>query len=161
MARSRIGRTGKRKTIGDVLADLVKRRSSSMPTDCWIYTGYIDKDGYGSVMMNRKVYRVHCAVYEHFRGVIPEGLEIDHLCRNRACANPDHLEPVTRRINQLRGETFSALNSLKTYCPKGHSYSGENLYVDPKGGRRCITCGREDFKRYYQKAKSLGTWRQK
>lgn len=79
--------------------------------------------------------------HELHKGPIPEGLVIDHLCRNRGCVNPDHLEAVTQRENILRGEGLAAANARKTHCPKGHPYSGENLYVVPSSGRRqCRIC---------------------
>ena len=84
----------------------------------------------------------HRYAYEELVGPIPEGLQLDHLCRNRSCVNPDHLEPVTCRENLRRGETLNAANLAKTHCPAGHPYAGENLSITAKGFRECIECGR-------------------
>jgi hypothetical protein len=80
--------------------------------------------------------------YEYHVGPIPSGLDLDHLCRNRACVNPEHLEPVTRRVNILRGESPAAKHAVKTHCPAGHEYVGQNLYVSPSGKRECRECKR-------------------
>lgn len=86
----------------------------------------------------------HRFAYELIRGKIPEGLDIDHLCRNRQCVNPEHMEPVTPRENTIRGDTIPAHNLKKTHCPKGHPLSGDNLVKSPSiiklGYRWCKTC---------------------
>lgn len=102
---------------------------------CWIWTASIDGKGYGQIAYNGKPHRAHRISYEIFKGVIPAGLDLDHLCRNRLCVNPEHLEPATRSENLLRGILH---NSLKTACPRGHKYD----YTDNKGRRRCRTCTR-------------------
>ena len=89
---------------------------------------------------------VHRVAYEAAVGPIPEGLQLDHLCRNTLCTNPAHLEPVTCRENLLRGNTLQAANAAKTHCPYGHPYAGENLRVRrlKSGGlgRSCRECAR-------------------
>lgn len=84
--------------------------------------------------------------YEYLVGPIPEGLEIDHLCRNPLCVNPDHLEPVTRKENNLRSYNVGGVNARKTHCPQGHEYTEENTYVETMyyggKGRKCRECGR-------------------
>lgn len=82
--------------------------------------------------------------YEYHVGPIPEELVIDHLCRNRACVNPDHMEPVTRRENTLRSPICPlALNAAKTHCDHGHEFTPENTYTYPNGGsRQCRECHR-------------------
>lgn len=87
--------------------------------------------------------------YEHFVGPIPEGLQIDHLCRNPRCVNPEHLEPVTARENVRRGTSHIAQLMDTTHCPRGHELFGDNLYIGLDGGRRCKTC-RLDRTREYE-----------
>lgn len=81
----------------------------------------------------------HRWAYERDRGPIPDGLELDHLCRNPICVNPAHLEPVTSRENNLRGLSPAAIHARKTHCPQGHAYSG----VNKRGERVCRTCNTE------------------
>jgi hypothetical protein len=117
---------------------------------CWEWMACKDKDGYGIVAENgyhmRRAARV---VYELWRSPIPEGLQIDHLCRNRGCVNPWHLEPVTQRENMLRGDTFAARHAAKTHCPRGHEYTLENTYRSKRGQRECRHCGRLKAKARY------------
>lgn len=129
---------------------MAKTRQS--PSGCLEWVGVTHR-GYGHFGMRSPVTgkptmaKAHRVAYEMRFGKIPEGLVIDHLCRNRSCVNPDHLEPVTARENTLRGINFSAVNAKKTHCPQGHPLSGENLYVIPStGGRTCRTCKRAESK---------------
>lgn len=113
---------------------------------CWTYQGLLKSNGYGHFYPGGgrgtpKVY-VHRYAYELCVGPIPEGLDLDHLCRVRNCVNPAHLEPVTRQENLLRGDTVAARNAAKTHCPQGHEYSPENMYLTGVW-RRCATCSRE------------------
>ena len=98
---------------------------------CWEWTGAHTKAGYAAI---RDGY-LHRLSYEHFIGPIPDGLEIDHLCRNRGCCNPLHLEAVTHAENMRRG-----FWGAKTHCPKGHPYEGDNLIGGGKAGRLCREC---------------------
>lgn len=126
-------------------------------TGCWNWLLCLDRGGYGVASFQGRYARAHRLIYELHKGPIPEGLVIDHLCRNRRCVNPDHLEPVTQRENLLRGDTFQARNAAKTHCIHGHPLSGENLYVHPgRGVRDCRTCRRESTRRRY-KAKGSTT----
>jgi len=118
---------------------------------CWIWEGQKDKFGYGNFSILGKKVRAHRFAYEEFVGDIPEGLVIDHLCRNHSCVNPNHLEPVTTLENLMRGETMNVLNKLKPTCPQGHQYSGENLYVDPRGNRQCRLCRRLSNRKSHHK----------
>lgn len=107
---------------------------------CWEWTGSLTSNGYGYIRWDRKFCRVHRVVWELLVGPLPEGLEPDHLCRNRKCCNPDHLEWVTHRENTLRGNSPHAISARKTQCPHGHLYDEKNTYVTPDGRRRCRKC---------------------
>src|ERR1700755_3231525 len=96
---------------------------------CWVWVGAMDGGGYGRVYTKGRP-RAHKAAWVYLRGPVPDGLELDHLCRNRACVNPKHLEPVTHRENLLRGMAPAAINSRKTHCPKGHALGPGNLVAD-------------------------------
>ena len=97
---------------------------------CWIWIGGLrdKKDGYGGTDWNGQTWRTHRLVYTLLCKEVSDELDIDHVCRNRICCNPDHLEPVTRKINIHRGKGIAARNALKTHCAKGHEYTAENTY---------------------------------
>lgn len=116
-------------------------------SDCWEWTAGRNNYGYGSVSMNSKSTLAHRVVYELLVGPIPQGLQIDHLCRNRGCVNPDHLEPVTQWENMQRG-----LSATWTHCPWGHEYTEANTYRRPgRETRLCRIC----------RATSRKTWRER
>lgn len=115
---------------------------------CWRWTGHIHPNGYGQFDSGL----AHRFSYEYFVGKIPDGLQIDHLCRNRWCVNPEHLEPVTYIENQLRSPvTILSSYPIKTHCKRGHKYDESNTRVDKKGHRHCNECDREDRFKYYDK----------
>lgn len=118
---------------------------------CVDWTAGTVGNGYGQFWDGRLVL-AHRWAYEYFKGPIQDGLQLDHLCRNRHCVNPAHLEPVTGRENILRGETGKN-NSDKTHCPQGHHYTGDNLYVNPAGSRVCRTCLADSQRRYQARRK--------
>jgi hypothetical protein len=111
---------------------------------CWLWTGSTDPHGYGHIRgdWGHSLVATHRLAYELTVGPIPEGLQLDHLCRRPACCNPAHLEVVTQRENILRGEGLAAKAAKRTHCPQGHSYSGENLYITTRGTRVCRICSR-------------------
>ena len=117
---------------------------------CWTYVGRLDRYGYGKVDIP-KMTITHRVAYEALVGPIPDGLVIDHLCRNRACCNPDHLEPVTNRANLMRGETDAARRAAQTHCIHGHEFSVSNTRIRKDGTRTCIECSREAVRRYRAK----------
>ncbi len=118
---------------------------------CWLWTGTLDKKGYGRIALCDGPYRsetrtrrgAHALSYVVFRGPFLGPRVPDHLCRVHACINPWHLEQVTRRENVLRGKGLAAKNARKTQCPAGHPYDGENTYVHQKGIRQCRACHRD------------------
>lgn len=121
---------------------------------CWDCLNTKAGNGYFQVQLDNKVVRAHRMSYEMFVGDIPEGLVIDHLCRNPACVNPDHLEVVTNKENILRGVGLTAQNSKKTHCLRGHPYDAANTRVGKKG-RDCRACHRLYW---HQKYKSMYTY---
>src|SRR5690606_17884045 len=132
-------------TITDPVEYLLARADRS--GDCWLWTGGIQPAGYGT--WPRSAARrfgvsslAHRALYQLTVGEIPDGLQLDHLCRVRRCVNPAHLEPVTNRENALRSPlTFTSQNIAKTHCAQGHPYDEANTYT--RDGRRdCRTCNR-------------------
>lgn len=120
------------------------RHVAAGPGDCWVWTGAKAR-GYGRFSpVHGKTAFAHRWSYEHHIGPIPAGLVIDHLCRNRACVHPHHLEVVTQRENLLRGQTLTAANASRTHCPAGHPYSEENTgHYGSRKYRACRTCARE------------------
>jgi hypothetical protein len=126
---------------------------------CWIWEGAKNNDGYGYYYLGKdclgeyKIVRAHRWSYEHHKGPIPQGLHIDHLCRNRSCVNPDHLEVVTGKENVLRGVGPTAMNAQKIHCANGHPFDEENTRIDKNNIRRCKTCEREKALRYYYRQK--------
>lgn len=140
------------KSIYEVLGELIICEQDKLPTGCWVWP-HKNRFGYGTVYYHKRTRIVHKLVYEHFCGPVPNGKQLDHLCGNRACSNFEHLDPVTPRENTLRGDTLAARNAAKTHCPKGHPYSGDNLFINSNGDRICRICHRERTRKSRLKSK--------
>lgn len=126
---------------------------------CWVWIYGKTGSGYGAFHAGGNQYSAHRISYLGNRGVIPDGLELDHLCRNRACVNPLHLEAVVHRVNSHRGEGPAAENVKKTHCPKGHPYSEENTQRKNGGTRRsCRECARVYARNRLNANKSNPDW---
>lgn len=107
---------------------------------CWLWTGAIQKPGYGRYSFEGRLWLAHRWAYETFVGPIPEGLTIDHLCGVKNCVRPDHLEAVTSRENTLRSpNTMASRHAAKTHCPRNHPYDEANTLVSG-GARYCRKC---------------------
>lgn len=114
--------------------------SKDGPGGCWLWTANLSGGGYGNFHLDGRERVAHRLAYEWLVGPIPEGLDLDHLCRVRRCVNPAHLEPVTRRENVLRSPiAIAAQHARKTHCPAGHEYTPENTYTY-NGWRCCRRC---------------------
>lgn len=140
--------------------DLVMAKVVKQDDGCWVYTARVDDRGYG-VSNSRRIpgsRLVHRIVYERLVGPIPDGLVIDHLCRNHPCCNPEHLEPVTQAENIRRGEApgiIAANRRAATHCESGlHEMTPENTYSWGNSPRRCRACRAAASRAYYWRKKA-------
>lgn len=129
------------------LLDLPERlftRIMPVESGCWLWTGSIDRHGYGRTRGAKgHSTGAHRVIYESLVGPIPDGLQIDHLCRVTGCVNPAHLEPVTPRVNTFRGDTPARKNAARTHCVNGHPFDEANTYRMAGSVRRyCRACNR-------------------
>lgn len=121
--------------------------------DCWQWKAGLVGGGYGQFHFSGRPNYAHRWLYQVVVGHIPDGMTLDHLCRNRKCVNPLHLEVVTRGENVMRGVGPSAMAAKATHCPQGHPYSGENLSIKKDGSRRCRACHRASQLSRYKRSK--------
>lgn len=124
---------------------------------CWLWTASVTH-GYGRFAggpgAGSVAVQAHRQAYRHYIGPIPKDMDLDHLCRVRCCVNPKHLEPVTCQENILRGDAPKIAGKyqlVKTHCPNGHPYNGDNLYVNPQGSRKCRTCVNAAAQKWFRK----------
>jgi hypothetical protein len=124
------------------------------PAGCWWWRGKINNNGYGVFTIGRRTLNerrtaiAHRFAYESLVALIPDGMQLDHLCRNRICVNPDHLQPVTPLENTLRASA-----ARKRYCKRGHAFTPKNTYIQPSTGRRtCRTCKAEANSQFRERA---------
>jgi len=128
-------------------------------TPCWEWIAYRNNDGYGNLQIKNRPIGAHRFIFEYYHGSICPDLTIDHLCRNRACVNPAHLEQVTNKENILRGQGLCAINARKTHCNHGHEFTPENTYFDKNNGRYCRICMSKRMKEYRNTPKGIETKR--
>lgn len=119
---------------------------------CHLFRGSQTWNGYGRAAGNSLRILVHRYVWERDVGPIPEGMEIDHQCRNRLCCNPGHLRVVTHKVNATENSlSVGAKNKVKTHCPAGHPYDEKNTRISRKGGRVCRACHKQQNHESYHR----------
>ena len=123
-----------------LFSKIKKHVSMESDSGCWIWKGSLTYGGYAHLTWNGTLWVGHRLIYEIFKGPIPPGLELDHLCRVRRCVNPDHVEPVTHKVNVLRGLGVTAEAAQATHCPSGHSYDETNTLWSKDKRRYCRQC---------------------
>ncbi len=138
------------KSTSEVAPRFWSKVNKGASTDCWEWTAKIERNGYGRFWVNGHSVSAHRFAYELTHGPIPKGLTIDHLCRNRTCVNPAHMELVSLRTNVLRGSGFTAQFAKKTHCPQGHPYDLFNMRINRRGARLCRECERERNRKLFK-----------
>lgn len=144
------------RTARPLATRLLERTEIDQETGCWLWQGYVQRNGYGYMSGPKKGTRlgVHRVAHEEFIGPIPAGFQVDHLCHNanlatctevdqcthRRCVNPEHLEAVPARVNILRSGSASAVNARRTECKHGHAFTLDNTRYDSHGRRVCRAC---------------------
>lgn len=121
------------------------------PDECWPWIDQLDSKGYGRFKLNGHYPVASRVAWELTVGPIPEGLKLDHLCRNPPCVNPAHLEPVPQKENVRRG----LMGVLRTHCPNDHEYVESTTKIDRKGHRVCRICERERMQRFLERRRAM------
>ncbi len=129
-------------------ADYWSRIDGPDPLGCWTWTGPVDAEGYGRIFIYGHYHRAHRWTYEKLVAEIPEGLVLDHLCRNTSCVNPWHLEPVTVRVNSRRAPFAQNCRANSDRCRHGHPWNEANTYISPSGKWDCRACIRRRANKY-------------
>lgn len=124
---------------------------------CWVWLRGRDSDGYGIAYVGGKPRRAHKAAYESMVAPVPAGLQLDHLCRNTSCVNPEHLEPVTPRENVRRSNHITYRTAARPACSHGHAYDVENTRIDKRGHRVCVTCAKRRAREVRARKKEMAS----
>ena len=135
-------------TFADLVARVERR-----DTGCWEWQGVLSHHGYGRPWFEGRRQFAHRVFFEAVRGPIPDGLQLDHLCKNRRCVRPSHLEAVSAAENIARSSGVQVLNKAKTACIHGHPLDEANTYYTPDGRRNCRLCRLEAVRRYKNRKK--------
>lgn len=118
---------------------------------CWEWIGAKTAEGYGTAVVSYKQTSAHRHLYQSVHGLLPKNIQLDHLCKNKGCVNPKHLEPVTAHENLMRSDSMSAINNRKIQCINGHEFSENNTYYRWRKNRRerdCKTCRKDAVYRF-------------
>lgn len=129
------------------------------PSECQLWNAGLNQFGYGQFWLRGTNVGPHRVAYELWKGPIPPGLQIDHLCRNRRCVNVEHLEATTPKVNTLRSLAPSAVNAIKAHCKRGHAFTPENTRIRRKGQaveRHCRVCVRAGVADHYRRKRASG-----
>lgn len=127
----------------------ILRRVQVDDRGCWIWQRYIDRHGYGATgWKGKKMWLAHRAAFDAFKGAIPDGHEIDHLCGTKSCCNPEHLSAV------LRADHAKRHSSLYTHCVNGHEYTPQNTLTKANGTKGCRACNLIAVRKYQAKKRA-------
>lgn len=146
------------RTLSDIFDSFDAKYIPEPNSGCWIWcaaNGGRDNRKYGYIRVSKeRMIHAHIFSYFTYKGDVPKGLVLDHICKNSECVNPDHLEPVTHRVNILRGDGLGAKHARRTHCNKGHPFTEDNVvHFSSEIRRRCLICQRETGQRFRDRRK--------